>query len=93
MPTTWRQTGSVREWRGLWRSPVVTDRRSCAPEGDYRHCHRQLLCDYLLANGIKVQHILPTGEAQPHKATPGVKIVEGTVTYPGQPTLFDLDEP
>ena len=64
----------------------------CA-EGDYRHCHRQLLSDHLTANGVNVQHILPTGETKPHKLTPGAKIVEGTVTYPGQPTLFDPDSP
>jgi uncharacterized protein (DUF488 family) len=61
----------------------------CA-EGDYRHCHRQFLCDHLSANGVTVQHILPTGEVKPHKMTASAKVVEGTVTYPGQPTLFDL---
>ena len=61
----------------------------CA-EGDYRHCHRHLLSDYLLANDVTVQHICPNGEAKPHKLTPGAKIMDGTVTYPGQPTLFDL---
>jgi hypothetical protein len=34
-----------------------------------------------------------TGEVQPHKLTPGAKIVDGTITYPGQPTLFDMDAP
>jgi uncharacterized protein (DUF488 family) len=64
----------------------------CA-EGDYRHCHRQLLSDHLTANGVTVLHILPTGETKRHKMTSGVKIVEGVVTYPGQPTLFDMEEP
>ena len=61
----------------------------CA-EGDYRHCHRQFLSDHLVANGVIVQHIGPTGEISPHKLKPGAKIVDGTVTYPGPPTLFDL---
>ena len=61
----------------------------CA-EADYRHCHRQLLSDYLAAKGVTVLHILPTGEVKPHKMKPGAKVAEGTVTYPGQPTLFDL---
>ena len=61
----------------------------CA-EGDFRHCHRQLPSDHLVANGITVQHVLPTGDILPHKVRPGAKIVDGTVTYPGQPTLFDL---
>jgi uncharacterized protein (DUF488 family) len=62
----------------------------CA-EGDYQHCHRRLLSDHLVANNVAVQHITPSGEVEPHKLTAGVKIVDGTVTYPGQPTLFDLD--
>ena len=56
----------------------------------YRHCHRRFLCDHLLANGVTVLHILPTGEVKPHKLTAGAKVVDGTVTYPGQPTLFDV---
>jgi hypothetical protein len=47
--------------------------------------------DYLLANGITVQHIFPSGEVKPHTLTPGAKAVDGTVTYPGQRTLFDVD--
>jgi uncharacterized protein (DUF488 family) len=62
----------------------------CA-EGDYRHCHRRLLSDHLVANDVAVQHILPSGEVEPPKLTAGAKIVDGHVTYPGQPTLFDLD--
>lgn len=61
----------------------------CA-EGDYRHCHRRFLCDHLLANGVTVLHILPTGEVRPHILTAGAKVVEGTVTYPGPATLFDV---
>jgi uncharacterized protein (DUF488 family) len=61
----------------------------CA-EGDYQHCHRHLLCDHLLANGVSVLHILPTGEVKPHRLTTGAKVVDGRVTYPGQPTLFDV---
>jgi hypothetical protein len=48
------------------------------------------MCDHLLANGVTVQHILPTGEIKPHKLTPGAKVVDGTVTYSGQPTLFQM---
>jgi uncharacterized protein (DUF488 family) len=72
---------------------IAGNRRSsimCA-EGDYRHCHRRFLCDHLLANGVTVLHILPTGEVKPHKLTAGAKVVDGRVTYPGQPTLFDVD--
>jgi uncharacterized protein (DUF488 family) len=61
----------------------------CA-EGDCRHCHRQFLSDHLAANGVNVQHIGPMGKITPHKLSPGAKIKDGMVTYPGPPTLFDL---
>lgn len=64
----------------------------CA-EGLYWQCHRRLVSDYLLANGIGVQHIFPGGEIKLHTVTAGAKIDSGTVTYPGQPTLFDLGGP
>ncbi|MDY0170310.1 MAG: DUF488 domain-containing protein [Thermoguttaceae bacterium] len=64
----------------------------CA-ESMFWQCHRRLLSDYLTANGVNVQHIMPAGEVKPHEMTPGAKIVDGTVTYPGPPTLFDLDAP
>ena len=37
---------------------------------------------------IAVQHILPDGEVKRHVLTPGARITDGTVTYPGPPTLF-----
>ena len=42
---------------------------------------------------VTVLHILPTGEVKPHKLTAGAKVVDRTVTYPGQPTLFNIDTP
>ena len=61
--------------------------------GLYWQCHRRLISDYLLANGVNVQHIFPNGEIKPHTLTPGAKLDDGTVTYPGPPTLFDVDGP
>ena len=61
----------------------------CA-ENDYRRCHRQLLSDYLWANDFSVHHILPDGDVEPHVATPKARVMDGTVTYPGPPTLFDM---
>jgi uncharacterized protein (DUF488 family) len=71
---------------------IAGNRRSaimCA-EGDYRHCHRRFFCDHLLANGVTVLHVLPTGEVKPHLLTPGAKVVDGRVTYPGPATLFEM---
>ncbi len=61
----------------------------CA-EADFRHCHRRLLGDHLAACGVTVLHILPSGEVKPHTLTPYAKILDGLVTYPGPPTLFDM---
>ncbi|NLS97619.1 MAG: DUF488 domain-containing protein [Planctomycetaceae bacterium] len=61
----------------------------CA-EGLYWQCHRRLVSDHLLANGVGVQHIFPNGEVKPHMLTAGAKAESGAVTYPGQPTLFRM---
>ena len=61
----------------------------CA-EALFWQCHRRLVSDHLMANGVTVQHIFPGGEVKPHTLTQGAKILDGTVTYPGQPTLFDM---
>lgn len=59
----------------------------CA-EAVYWRCHRRLVSDYLLASHVAVQHIFSDGKIRPHDPTPGAKIGEGKVTYPGEPSLF-----
>jgi uncharacterized protein (DUF488 family) len=59
----------------------------CA-EGLFWQCHRRLVGDFLTANGVTVQHIMPTGELRPHKLTGGAVIEGGRVTYPGEMPLF-----
>ena len=51
-------------------------------EGLYWRCHRRLVSDYLMANDVAVQHIMPNGELRPHTLTTGAKIADGKVTYP-----------
>ena len=62
-------------------------------EGLYWRCHRRLVSDYLLAQGITVQHIMPDGKLRPHTLTEGARVEGGEVSYPPQgdhtPTLFD----
>jgi uncharacterized protein (DUF488 family) len=57
-------------------------------EGLFWQCHRRLVSDFLTANGVTVQHIMPNGKIQPHALTSGVKVEDGKVTYPGDPSLF-----
>jgi uncharacterized protein (DUF488 family) len=51
----------------------------------YRRCHRRLLSDFRVAQGVTVTHILDTDYYASilHKLTPGAVITEGgTVFYP-----------
>ncbi len=59
----------------------------CA-EGLFWQCHRRLVSDFLVANRVTVQHIMPGGELRPHRLTSGAVIESGQVTYPGQRSLF-----
>lgn len=59
----------------------------CA-EGLFWQCHRRLVSDYLVANGVTVQHIMPNGDLRPHKLTRGAVIENCQVTYPGERSLF-----
>jgi uncharacterized protein (DUF488 family) len=59
----------------------------CA-EGLFWRCHRRLVSDFLAANGVIVQHIMPGGELRPHTLTPGAVIEGGQVAYPGEKSLF-----
>ena len=63
----------------------------CA-ESSFHQCHRKLLGDFLLANGVRVQHILPSGDLQPHKLSDGAKVENGKVTYPESHPLFDAND-
>jgi uncharacterized protein (DUF488 family) len=60
----------------------------CA-EGLFWQCHRRLVSDFLIANGVAVEHIMPSGELRPHTLTKGAVIEGGQVTYPGERSLFD----
>jgi uncharacterized protein (DUF488 family) len=59
----------------------------CA-EGLFWQCHRRLVSDFLMAKGVRVQHIMPTGDVRPHQLTNGADIGGGRVTYPGESSPF-----
>lgn len=72
--------GAVRELLLLgakWPTAIM-----CA-ERFFWKCHRRLLSDFLVAQGVEVEHILEPGNLRPHKLTPGAIVTEeGTVVYP-----------
>jgi uncharacterized protein (DUF488 family) len=53
----------------------------CA-EKFYWKCHRRLLGDYLVAQGVEVVHIIGPGKLSGHKLTPTVVVTRNGVIYP-----------
>jgi uncharacterized protein (DUF488 family) len=82
-------TGEFRETAGQLLAIAGQKRTAilCA-EGRFWQCHRRLVSDFLVANGVAVQHIMPAGELRPHTLASGAVIESGRVTYPGERSLF-----
>ncbi len=74
-------TGLITAAGGAWNATKRTA-IMCA-EAVFWRCHRRLVSDFLLANGVTVQHIMPSGELHTHTLTSGAKIENGEVIYPG----------
>jgi uncharacterized protein (DUF488 family) len=54
----------------------------CA-EAVWWRCHRRIIADYLLAEGVPVMHIMGSGKFDPAKLTPGAHVLtNGTLAYP-----------
>jgi uncharacterized protein (DUF488 family) len=54
----------------------------CA-EAVWWRCHRRIITDYLLAQGVTVMHIMGLNKIAPAKLTPGVQsLPDGTLIYP-----------
>jgi uncharacterized protein (DUF488 family) len=54
----------------------------CA-EAVWWRCHRRIIADYLLAEGVPVAHIMGHNKIDPAKLTPGVRsLPNGTLIYP-----------
>ena len=54
----------------------------CA-EAVWWRCHRRIIADYLLAEGVPVSHIMGPNKIDPAKLTLGVRLLPGgTLVYP-----------
>jgi uncharacterized protein (DUF488 family) len=77
--------------QGIDKLLEIADRQRttimCA-EAVFWRCHRRLVSDFLLIQGVAVQHIMPTGELRPHELTAGAVMEGGKVTYPKEKSLF-----
>jgi len=52
----------------------------CAERLPWR-CHRSLISDYLVTQGIAVIHLIAPGKTQAHKLNPAAKISNGELVY------------
>jgi uncharacterized protein (DUF488 family) len=66
------------ELAGRGRAAVM-----CAEAVPWR-CHRSLLADALAVRGVRVEHILSPGLAEPHALTAWAHVEGTTVTYPAR---------
>ena len=63
----------------------------------YWKCHRRILSDYLVSQGIEVVHIIESGRSSNHTLSASAVATEAGVTYPeptptdNQKSLFDLN--
>ena len=68
-------------------------RQRCAimcAEAVWWRCHRRIITDYLLMQGVPVRHIMAPGKTDPATPTPGAeRRSDGSLIYPGeQPNLL-----
>jgi uncharacterized protein (DUF488 family) len=77
---------------GLARLRELGHAQHCAitcAEAVWWRCHRRIITDYLIAAGESVLHILGAHHTEPAKLTEGAQVrADGTVVYPGAPTLL-----
>ena len=61
----------------------------CA-EAVWWRCHRRIIADYLLAEGLPVAHIMGLNKVYPAKLTPGARLQpDGTLAYPAAEEAVD----
>ncbi len=78
------ETAPFREGLDALRALASVDRCAvmCA-EAVWWRCHRRIITDYLLADGIRVEHIMGAGHIVPATPTPGAQAMpDGSIRYP-----------
>ena len=77
-------------WRALTElEALAVVRRTaimCAEALPWR-CHRSLISDALMLEGVEVRHITGSGEPTRHVLTPFAVVAKGRITYPPPDTL------
>jgi uncharacterized protein (DUF488 family) len=79
-------TGDFRA--GLGELRALTAKHRCAvmcAEAVWWRCHRRIIADYLLAEGLEVVHIMGPGKLEPAHLTPGARrLADGGLVYPAE---------
>jgi uncharacterized protein (DUF488 family) len=82
---------------GLEELEALARVRRCAvmcAEAVWWRCHRRIVADYLLADGIPVAHIMGLDEVRPATPTPGVRMLsDRTLVYPSAPDAGGASAP
>jgi uncharacterized protein (DUF488 family) len=64
----------------------------CA-EAMWWRCHRRIIADYLLMQGVPVMHIMGLDKIEPAEVTPGARAqTDGTLLYPAADETTELTE-
>jgi uncharacterized protein (DUF488 family) len=70
---------------GLEELKLLAAQRCCAvmcAEALWWRCHRRIIADYLLAQGVAVAHIMAAGKIDPATLTPGARLLpDGSLVY------------
>jgi uncharacterized protein (DUF488 family) len=76
--------------QGLAELRSLAEEHTCAimcAEAVWWRCHRRLVADYLLSEGVPVAHIMGPGKIEPARLTPGAQPrPDGTIVYAGEAT-------
>ena len=85
----------TQEFRaGLHALEERAARQACAimcAEAVWWRCHRRIISDYLLADGVRVLHIMGAGKVDIATLTRGACIAEGQPVYPTTQAQEELD--
>jgi len=80
---------------GVERLLEVAARRRTAlmcAEALWWQCHRALIADHLTVMDVTVYHIMSESKSEVHRLTAAARVVEGALTYGGEPAQRELFE-
>ena len=77
--------------RELLSTAAISRTAVMCAEKFYWKCHRRLLSDYLVAQGVEVEHIVESGKLQPHRLSSVAVITADDAVYYLAPGLEDTE--